>query len=174
MNGSERREKIIKMLKTNKKPVSGTYLAKVLMVSRQVIVQDIAILRAEGMEILATPQGYMIPDYLSFKKPRRVVACIHNSDDIEDELKTIVSLGGKVIDVMVEHPVYGEITGLLMISSIYDVEEFVKRLNESVGQPLLILTGGVHLHTVEADNESKIDMIENKLKEKGFLLDSIN
>lgn len=172
MSGVERRLKLVEMLLENKKPLSGTYLSKLFMVSRQVIVQDVAILRAEGNEIIATPQGYIIPDYNSPKQNRRVIACVHDSDGIYDELATIVTLGGRIIDVMVEHPVYGEIRGMLMVSSIFDIEEFIKKLNESVSQPLLVLTGGVHLHTIEADSENKLDMIEKRLREKGFLLDS--
>lgn len=174
MNGVERRQSILKMLQDNKKPTSGAYLSKFLMVSRQVIVTDIAILRAEGREIIATPQGYIIPDYSLSKNLRRVVACTHDSEGIEDELKIIVSLGGRVIDVLVEHPLYGEIRGMLMISSIYDIDEFIRKLKESVSQPLLVLTGGVHLHTIEAENDYKLDMIENRLRDKGFLLDSMS
>jgi transcriptional regulator of NAD metabolism len=172
MNGLERRKRIIELLKGDSRPLSGTYLSKVLAVSRQVIVQDIAILRAEGNDIMATPQGYIIPDYPAKKMAKRVIACIHGSDEIGDELKIIVSMGGRIIDVVVEHPVYGEIKGMLMLSSIYDADEFVRRLKDSVGKPLLVLTKGVHLHTIEADTEAKLDMIEKKLREKGYLLNA--
>jgi uncharacterized protein len=170
MNGVDRRKRIVELLSDNNEPLSGTYLAKVLKVSRQVIVQDIAILRAEGEGIIATPQGYLIPDYSLRKRASRIIACIHNSDQLSDELKTIVAMGGRVVDVMVEHPLYGEMKGMLMLSSMYDVEEFVRRLKETSGQPLLVLTGGVHIHTIEADDERKLDMIEEKLREKGYLL----
>jgi len=174
MNGMERRKKIIELLRQSKEPLSGTYLSKLLKVSRQVIVQDIAILRAEGNDIIATPQGYIIPNYPAIKSSRRIIACIHGSEEIGDELKTVISMGGKILDVMVEHPLYGEIKGMLMLSSIYDVDEFVIRLKESIGQPLLVLTKGVHLHTIEADSEGKLDLIEHKLREKGYLLDTNN
>jgi len=174
MNGVERRKKIINMLKLSGESLTGTHIAKTINVSRQVIVQDIAILRAEGNEIFATPQGYLIPDYSGKKHINRIVACIHSVEEIDDELKTIIALGGKVIDVLVEHPVYGEIKGMLMLSSIFDADEFVRKLKESVGEPLLVLTKGVHLHTIEADSEKKLDMIENKLKEKGYILNTEN
>jgi len=171
--GTLRRKEIVSMLEGNGKPLSGTYLAGLLKVSRQVIVQDIAILRAEGKGIIATPQGYFIPDYSSSKKTvKRVIACIHTREEIGDELKTIISMGGRVIDVLVEHPVYGELRGMLMLLSIYDADEFVKKLKEGVGQPLLVLTAGVHLHTIEAESEEKLNMIEERLKNKGYLLDS--
>ena len=170
MNGSERREKIIEYLNGSKKPLSGAYLAKKLNVSRQVIVQDIAILRAEGKEIMATPQGYIIPDYSLNKSFSRIIACVHNSEQVEDELKTIIAVGGKIIDVIVEHPLYGELKGLLMLSSIYDAEGFVRRLKGSRGEPLLVLTKGVHLHTIEAESEEKLNIIEEELDKKGYLL----
>jgi uncharacterized protein len=174
MNGNERRKKIIKMLLENKEPLSGTYLSKVIGVSMQVIVQDIAILRAEGNDIMATPQGYIIPDRSGKKYVKRIIACIHNNEGIEDELKTIISMGGRIIDVMVEHPAYGEIRGMLMLSSIYDADQFVKKLKESVGQPLLVLTNGIHLHTIEAEDDAKLYMIENRLRDKGYLIDKGN
>lgn len=170
MNGADRRKKILQMLTDSEGPYSGTYLARTLKVSRQVIVQDVAILRAEGCEIMATPQGYIIPKFSPKPFIKRIIACTHDTTGIEDELKTIISLGGRVIDVVVEHPVYGEIKGMLMLSSIYDVDMFIKKLEHSKGQPLLVLTGGVHLHTIEADSEERLDMIENELKSKGYLL----
>ena len=171
MNGVERRKKIIEMLNI-KKPLTGTFLSKNLMISRQVIVQDIAILRAEGYGIVATPQGYIIPDYSGKKCAKKIFACIHSSEEIEDELKIIISMGGRVIDVYVEHPAYGEIRAMLMLSSIFDAEEFVRKLKESVGEPLLVLTKGVHLHTIEADDETKLKIIEDRLGKKGYLLNT--
>jgi transcriptional regulator of NAD metabolism len=172
MKGIERREKISQMLRDSDMPLSGTYLAKILDVSRQVIVQDIAILRAEGREIMATPQGYIIPDYPARYSARRIIACVHTRTGIKDELTTIIAMGGRVLDVIVEHPLYGEIRGNLMLNSIYDVEEFCKKLENGTGQPLLLLTNGIHLHTIEADIESKLDMIEDKLRSKGYIIDT--
>ena len=51
MDGNKRRQAIIDILKNSLQPVSGTYLAKTLQVSRQVIVQDIALLRAGDYDI---------------------------------------------------------------------------------------------------------------------------
>lgn len=171
MSGFERRKKLLQHLKDAEEPLSGSYLSRLLNVSRQAVVQDIAILRAEGHEIIATPQGYIIPRYPSVSEEKRIIACSHDRSGIEDELKTIISLGGRVIDVVVEHPVYGEIKGMLMLSSIYDVDMFIKKLGESEGQPLLVLTGGVHLHTIAADSQKKISMIEEALRNKKYLVD---
>ncbi|AEE95372.1 transcription repressor NadR [Mahella australiensis] len=170
-NGTQRREGILNKLKAAKAPITGTDLATAFDVSRQVIVQDIAILRAAGINIIATPQGYMLPDAIK-QKVSRVFACRHTPEQIEDELCTIVSLGGKVIDVIIEHKVYGELRGLLMLSSISDIRDFMHKINQKGVEPLSSLTGGVHLHTVEADDIEILDKIENDLKRKGYLLDT--
>ncbi|KPU42986.1 putative transcription repressor NiaR [Oxobacter pfennigii] len=174
MVGIERRNKILELLNSGLGSLSGSYLSKILKVSRQVVVQDIAILRAEGKDIIATPQGYIIPDYFSKKSAKRIIACKHHGQDIGDELNLIIAMGGRILDVIVEHPVYGELKGMLMLSSIMDAEEFTRRMNESVSEPLLVLTKGVHLHTIEADSEEKLNMIEEKLREKGYLLSEEN
>jgi transcriptional regulator of NAD metabolism len=103
-----------------------------------------------------------------------VSADIEMSDEVEDELKTIIAMGGKVIDVMVEHPLYGEMKGMLMLSSIYDADKFIKKMKESVSEPLLVLTKGVHLHTIEAESEERLNIIEKELKRKGYLIDTDN
>ena len=59
VNGLQRRKNIITMLKQSDVPVSGTRLGKENGVSRQVIVQDITLLRVEGYDIVATPRGYL-------------------------------------------------------------------------------------------------------------------
>jgi transcriptional regulator of NAD metabolism len=115
MKSEDRREQIVKYLDSQDKPVSGSRLASIFNVSRQVIVQDMAILRAEKINIIATSQGYMsIPKKKLFTK--RVV-CSHNKEDMKFELMTFIECGCKVIDVIVEHPVYGELKGNLMLSN---------------------------------------------------------
>ena len=61
MNGEIRRAKIENILKSSAVPVPGVTLAKDLDVSRQIIVSDIALLRANGLTILSTNKGYIIP-----------------------------------------------------------------------------------------------------------------
>ena len=60
MTGSERRDQIIKRIQESQVPVSGTQLAKEYEVSRQVIVQDIALIRAAGHKIISTNRGYIL------------------------------------------------------------------------------------------------------------------
>ncbi len=169
MEGQERREKLIKMLRQAKSPVSGTELAKILGVSRQVIVQDIALLRAVNKNILSTTKGYILY-YQEKQKVNRCFLVKHTTEQIEDELCTIVDNGGKVMDVIVTHEIYGEISTNLIMQNRKDVYDFVEKIKTKNTVPLKELTDGVHLHTVEADSEEILDKIEKALREKGYLL----
>jgi len=171
LSSDKRRKEILEKLKESEEPLTGSDLAELMGVSRQVIVQDIALLRAEGKEIFATPQGYFLAKSRAPSKISRVYAVKHNLDRLEEELLLMVDLGGKVIDVIVEHPVYGEIKGNLMLSCRKDVYDFVQKLNLSQAKPLSILTSGVHLHTVEAEKKEVLEEIFVALEEKGLLLE---
>lgn len=170
MTGEERRKKIINILKESDDPVSGTELAKLLGVSRQIIVQDIALLRAVNRNILSTTKGYVLY-YQEEQKVNRCFLVKHTDDQIQDELCTIVDNGGKVLDVIVMHEIYGEISTGLIIKTRQDVYDFVEKLKNRKTVPLKGLTDGVHLHTVEADSEVILDRIETQLKEKGYLIE---
>lgn len=172
MEAMERRAQILKILRNNHKPLSGSHLAAELKVSRQVIVQDIAILRAGGEEIFATPQGYVLTTSVK-RKPRQVLAAQHDAVGMVAELETIINLGGKVIDVVVEHPLYGEIRGLLMLSNQQELAEFLAKSSDCGAELLSALTKGVHLHTVEADTEEALARIVVALREKGYLLSQV-
>ncbi|KEH95646.1 transcription repressor NadR [Clostridium massiliodielmoense] len=169
MESEKRREYIKEMLNNNVKPKKGQEIANKLGVTRQVIVKDIAILRATGMNIIATPQGYVIP------KPHtnaieKIVAVYHERKDIDEEMQCIVKYGGTIKDVIVEHPVYGEIKAMIMAKTPYDVQKFIKNLNNNKAEPLLALTKGVHLHTIEVDNIENMKKIINELSNKGFII----
>lgn len=171
MESNERREKILQLLKENKNPIKGTILAKKFNVSRQVIVQDVAILRAAGEDIIATPQGYFIPYLYKDNMIIKTIACQHNTyDDIEEELKTIVDLGAKIIDVIVEHPLYGEIKSHIQVSSREDVKVFMENIKGSKAEPLSSLTEGIHLHTIEVSNEEMYERIKEELRNKNILI----
>lgn len=163
----ERLIEILKLLEENT-PISGTTLATKLGVTRQVIVQDIAILKSRGYNIISTARGYVlnrqIPSFI------RLIAVKHDKEQIRQELEIIVKNGGEVLDVIVEHPVYGEIKGHLNIKSLDDVRAFITAMETSKAEPLLTLSHGIHLHHIGADSEEKLDSIENKLKEMGFIL----
>lgn len=168
MNNIERREQIIQILNNASVPVSGGRLAAQLGVSRQVIVQDIALLRTQ-QSILATAQGYLL--YAPAKDPcRRSFLVRHTQEQIADELNTIVETGGHIMDVVVEHDVYGQIRADLDLRSIQDVAHFCQLLEKSASGPLFPISAGIHLHTVEAESEEVLDRIEQQLSQKGYLL----
>jgi transcriptional regulator of NAD metabolism len=169
MNSKERREYIKKLLAKNSITYKGQFLAEELKVTRQVIVKDIAIIRAEGVNIIATPEGYLIPNEES-NYVRRVIALSHSRDDIYNELECIVKFGGVVEDVTVEHPLYGEIRAMLMIKTLMDIERFIKKFKELNAQPLSSLTKGIHLHTIKADNEEIMECIIKELRDKNYLI----
>ncbi len=168
IEGNLRRENLIQILKGRSDPVSGSELAKLLGVSRQVIVQDIALLRASDINLLSTTKGYLL--YQSeYPRIKRVFRVRHTTEQIEDELCTIVDNGGKILDVLVVHEIYGEIATPLIIRNRNDVYDFVKKVNEHKIVPLKDLTAGCHLHTIEADSEETLDRIGKALKEKDYL-----
>lgn len=168
MEGNERRKNLIKILSQQSRPVSGGELSKMLGVSRQVIVQDIALLRASDVNILSTTKGYMI--YPSeHPKAKRIIKVKHTTEQIEDELCTIVDHGAAILDVQVAHEIYGEISTELIIRNRNDVYNFVKKVKEQKIVPLKELTDGVHHHTIEADSEEILDAVERALKEKNYL-----
>jgi transcriptional regulator of NAD metabolism len=166
-----RRRRILEWMRAHRSPVHGSELARHFRVSRQCLVQDMAILRAGGQEILGTPRGYRLPDVATPAFTHRaILACNHAPERTEEELNILADHGVKVLDVIVEHPLYGEIRGSLMIESRADVQDFLKRVNSSRASLLSSLTGGVHLHTVEASREDMITRAREQLRARGFLL----
>ena len=165
MDASRRRVRILDYLRAAKAPVSATALAKKLSVSRQIIVGDVALLRASGADISATPRGYVI------LKPSqdliRRVACRHDAAGMEAELCAVVDQGCSVLDVIVEHPVYGQLTGPLQLSSRYDVGQFLSRC--AGARPLSDLTGGIHLHTLSCPDEDAFCRVREALGAMGIL-----
>ena len=166
MTGKERRSEILKTIQETKEPISGTELAKKYNVSRQVIVQDIALLRAENNEIYSTTRGYILQKPLAFI---RIFQVNHSDEQMEDELNSIVDLGGNVVNVFIEHEVYGNISAELNVNSRRKVKEFLEKIKNGESTPLKNLTHGKHFHTVCADSEETLNLIENELIEKGYL-----
>lgn len=169
MDNGQRREKIIELLHQNTQPIKGGEMAVLLGVSRQVIVQDIALLRANNKNILSTNKGYLLFDpFLGYQRPVRTIKVTHTDSQIQDELYTIVDYNGAVLDVVIEHKVYGLITVDLFIKSRQDVDEFVDKIRTANDRPLKDLTNNDHYHTIQADTIQILDAIENRLKEKGY------
>jgi transcriptional regulator of NAD metabolism len=168
--GAERRRRLTEWMREQAGPVHGDVLARRFRVSRQCLVQDVAVLRAAGLEILSTPQGYRLPVEGKPSAHRATLACRHTPERTEQELNILVDNGVRVLDVVVEHPLYGELRGSLMIESRADVQEFLRRWLKNKASLLSSLTRGVHLHTVEANKAKNIERAKACLQEAGILL----
>jgi len=169
--GENRRSQILQLLKDHGSPLSGTALAKALGVSRQVIVQDIALIRAENHNILSTNKGYICrpAEDAGNSRPKRVFFVRHTTEEVLDEFLTVLELGGTVLDVAVEHEIYGQIRVDLLIETPQDAREFVAKLASCRDNPLKVLTDDCHYHTVAAPSEKLLDLIGQELKRKGFI-----
>lgn len=166
LSGEERRKKILKILNQSPAPVAGTDLAKELGVSRQIIVQDMALIRANGVDVMATNRGYVIQEA---KEASRVFKVIHTDEQVEEELNLFVDLGGKVEDVFVYHKVYGVIKVPMNIKSRRDVRKYMEGISSGKSTNLMKLTSNYHYHTIIAEDEQILDLIQEELQQKGFL-----
>ena len=170
MTGEQRRTEIRRMLQQSQQPLTGTALANALHVSRQVIVQDIALMRAEHLPILSTNKGYLLhPDDVRLQQPKRVFFVRHTTEQVLEEFMTVIDLGGRILDVAVEHELYGPIRADLLIENAQDARDFVTRLGTCRDNPLKVLTDDCHFHTVAAPSEKLLDLIESELRSRGFL-----
>ena len=169
LKATERRREIANLLLASKEAIPGGELAKVFGVSRQIIVQDIGMLKAQGYGIFSTHSGYVV-----HKSPlaERAIKVRHTSEQTEDELNTIVDLGGTVVDVYVCHKIYGKIAAQLNIFSRLHVKQLMEGVDGDESGELMNVTGGYHYHTVRADSEQIIDMIEQALRDKGYIVES--
>ena len=166
MTGTDRRKKLLFLMRESDAPLSGTQLGKATGVSRQVVVQDIALLRTEGYSIVSTARGYFLDE------PRhvtRLMKVCHTDEQVEDELTTIIDLGGRVLNVMVNHRVYGKVEAPLNIRNRRDIQNFVNDLQTGKSSPLSNVTSGYHFHRIAAESEEILDEIEAALKNKNLL-----
>jgi len=173
ITGEERRERLLGLLKNSTLPITGADLATRNGVSRQVIVQDLSLLKASGHDIVATPRGYLhaAKEEGSY---RRKVVCRHTPEELGAECDAIVDEGVTILDVIVEHPVYGFLTGELMLKSRRDVRTLITRLRETDSPPLSSLTDGIHIHTLEADSEQALDAAVARLETLGILISELD
>lgn len=168
MNSIERRDDIVKLLLDSSSPIKGTDIAEKYDVTRQVIVRDIAILRAKGINIMATPDGYIVNR--NDGKVKTIIAVNHKESEMFEEMSTVVKYGGIIEDVIVEHPLYGEIKGVLMVKNLNELNKFINKYNNQKARLLSVLTNGVHLHTIAADTSEDIEGIISELKAKNFIV----
>lgn len=172
MDAPQRRETILSILRRGREPVSASAIAAEVGVSRQIVVGDIALLRASGTEIQATPRGYLLQSREEEGEGRLLytIACRHNEDQLAAELYAVVDNGAGLLDVTVEHPVYGQICGKLHIFSRYDADQFIAKLRQNNAATLCNLTGNIHLHTLACRSEEEYRRVLAELDKKGFLL----
>lgn len=165
----ERRQSLLKQLSESQDPVKGQDLADAHGVSRQVIVQDIALLRAMGHPIVGSSSGYRIQRPHSGKGLLKTLVSRHEgSEAMEKELRLLVSYGVKILDVVVDHPVYGEIVAPLMIATAADVDAFMEKVEKAQAMPLAVLTNGEHIHTIEVPSEKIYTLVLEELEREGF------
>ncbi len=170
MRTDERRKEIAGYLMAEQKPVSGGALSERFGVSRQIIVQDISVLKARGYDILSTHSGYVLQQSPLVE---RVFKLYHTTKQTEDELNTIVDLGGTVVDVFVWHKVYGKVTAQLNIFSRLHVKQFIEGVRSGKSTELMNITGGYHYHTIRADSEEILDEIGKALEERRYIAPEI-
>ncbi|MBR6572929.1 MAG: transcription repressor NadR [Clostridia bacterium] len=170
MKAAERRKAIANLLLSEQEAMSGGELADRFGVSRQIIVQDIAVLKGAGYDILSTHNGYIM-----HKSPlkERVFKVYHTTEQTEEELNLIVDLGGTVVDVFVWHKVYGKVVAKLNIFSRLQIKQFIEGVRTGKSSELMNITGGYHYHTVCADTQDVLDSIEVALKDKNFVVPEI-
>lgn len=169
MKSEERRQEMKKMLKESAEPLSGKKLADFFGVTRQVIVKDMGIIKAEGMKIIPTARGYLLEKNADQLCKREVLVC-HSKEEIEEELQIIVDAGGNILGTHVDHPIYGTVGESLNIKSRKDISAFLNKTKETGCMPLLELTKGVHTHLIAAEDENTLDEICFALKKAGYLI----
>lgn len=170
MKAQERRKTIINILLSEDRPIPGGELSEKCGVSRQIIVQDIAVLKGQGFDILSTHNGYLVQKS-PFKD--RVFKVKHSTEQTEDELSTIVELGGTVVDVFVWHKVYGKMSAPLNIFSELQIKQFIEGIRAGKSTELMNITGGYHYHTIRAEKEETLDLIAEVLSKKGYVAPEI-
>lgn len=170
MKAADRRKAIVNLLLSSNEAISGGKLSEEFGVSRQIIVQDITVLKGSGHDIISTHSGYIIQ-----KSPlkERVFKVYHTTEQTEDELTAIVNLGGTVVDVFVWHKVYGKMTAPLNIFSIMHIKQFIEGVRSGKSTELMNITGGYHYHTVRAESESALDKIEQVLISRNYIAPEI-
>ena len=170
MTTAQRRNEILQILKKAEAPIAAKDLAAHFGISRQVIVQDIALLRTGHVKIIATNRGYLVPP----AKPsgvRRIFKCRHTDEQAEDELTCIVDLGGIVENVFVNHKIYGKIQADMNIRCRRDIKEFIAGIKSGKSTLLKNVTSDYHYHTVTAEEERILDDVEAELAKRGYLVE---
>lgn len=166
MTTAQRRDEILKILRHSEAPVAARDLAARFGVSRQVIVQDMAVIRASTSGILSTTRGYMLQQESCCCREFKVR---HSQEETAEELNLITDCGGHVKNISISHRVYGRISAEMDIRSRQDVADFIASFQGGQSGVLSGVTSGYHYHLVEAENQERLDQIEKRLHDAGFL-----
>lgn len=169
LDSETRRQKMIELLKKQNAPISGNQLAEQFGVTRQVIVKDMGMIKAGGLPLLATAKGYLLQKETDGLY-RREIQVRHSREQIGDEMRLIVDLGGYILNTHVDHPIYGSVGESIRIRSRRDIQNFLAKSEETGCMPLLELTNGIHSHTIAAEDEQTLDEICEELRNAGYLL----
>ncbi|WP_461214708.1 3H domain-containing protein [Lacticaseibacillus sp. GG6-2] len=168
LTSAERQSQIKMALADAPEPITASAFAKRFGVSRQTVVGDVALLRAQGTDLIATPRGYQFENKAA---KTAVIVCKHTPEEALKEMQIIVDNGGSIIDVQVDHPLYGQLRGQLAITSETEINLFHSKMLQHEGHMLSELTGGVHLHTIGYDKPEQLKAIKAKLRDAGFLFE---
>lgn len=117
---------------------------------------------------MATPDGYIVNR--NDGKVKTIIAVKHKESEMFDEMSTVIKYGGVIEDVIVEHSLYGEIKGVLMVKNLNELNKFIAKYSSQEGRLLSVLTNGVHLHTISAETSEDIEAIISELKAKNFIV----
>jgi len=162
----ERRAELLRILNGAEMPVTGSTLSSLLGVSRQAVVNDIAILRASGEAISGGPQGYRIGRVSGLIE---VIHCNHPPERGREEWEILLDRGIAVLDVGVDHSVFGEIRAPVVVETRADIDRHAATITAAGEAPLSVITGGRHTHTVRAPNHDALDAAKRELHERGIL-----
>ncbi|MCZ2492112.1 transcription repressor NadR [Dellaglioa carnosa] len=166
MNGKDRQENIKEQLYNNANAISANQFAQQFKVSRQTIVGDIALLRAQGEQILASFNGYTYDQEPN--KIIKMIVCKHRVDRVQEELELLIRNGAEVQNVTINHEIYGELSGTLLIKTENDINEFMTKLNGHKGRLLSELTAGIHTHLIKVASEESFAKIQQELFDAGL------
>lgn len=168
MENKERRRLILQKLKSTNTSVTGRELAELCQVSRQIIVSDIAMLRAEGAKILATSQGYLM-EREKDSEVKALALAVPDTEALRRELELIVDNGGTIRGVSVEYGMYGTLRCAVSLCSRRDIRKWGEQLQEMHMKPLALVAGGAHTLYVEMENAEAGEEICRLLEDAGFL-----
>lgn len=168
LTSAERQSQIKATLAAESPAISASKFAKHFGVSRQTVVGDVALLRAQGAPIIATPRGYVLEPH---DPHQALIVCKHTPEQAEEEMRLVVENGGAMLDVTIDHPVYGQLRGQLQVRTEADIKLFMARLRQHGGGLLSELTGGVHMHTIAVQKPEQLKVIKDALRQAGFLIE---